>query len=89
MPLSAKLSPRLRKAILQRPTDRLIRGLVEISPSADSVALRQNLQSAGAEICSWSAGAHVLTIAIPASRLVELDAVDDVIYVEADDKFTR
>jgi hypothetical protein len=85
--VSSKFSPRLRKLLLKPDEGGRLRGLLEISPAADKIALRRDLERAGANIQSWSDEGHLVSIEIPLARVAELDGIDDVTYVEAIEPF--
>jgi hypothetical protein len=89
MSLGSKLSPRLRKAALQKPGETVVRTLVEVAPGTDEDALIRALASLGAEIRTRSEQAHLLTIDIPVSRLHELESVKGIVYVEADERYRQ
>ena len=63
------------------------RQFIEVAPGADPDSLRRRLEAVGAEIHSWSEQARIITIEIPVKRLRELDALDDVVYVDASEPF--
>jgi hypothetical protein len=65
-----------------------VRALAEISPDADPTALRHALEAAGADIRTWSVETHLVSIEIPITRLVELNGIGAVVYVEAVDQYT-
>ena len=85
--MSPKFSPKMRKALIGGNGNASVNGLVEISPAADKVVLRQQLEKAGARIEAWSEQGRTVSITIPAGRLLELDALDDVVYVETSGRY--
>jgi len=89
MNLGSKFSPKLRKALLREPGDTVVRGLIEIAPGTDADALSRELTSLGAEVCSRSEQARLITVDISLSRLQKLDALSAVLYVEADEMYRR
>lgn len=83
----SKLSPKLRKTVMKSAGETIVRGLVELVPGADIDALSRALTALGAEIRTHSEQARTLTIDIPASRLPELNSVEGILYVEADERY--
>lgn len=84
----SKFSPQLRKALLTARHGESVRGLAEISPLADRAVLARKLEACGADVESWSEQGRMVGISIPVDRASELDAIDDVIYVEAAGRYT-
>lgn len=84
---SAKLSPKLRRSLLSGDSERIVSGIIEVAPGADPDRLRRRLEAVGAAIRSWPDQARIVTIEIPVKRLRELDALDDVVYVDASEPY--
>lgn len=90
---TARLSPRMgaraKKAVLAgRPGD-TVRGILEISPTADSCALEDRLARLGARVRSWSPTMHHVTVEAPVARLSSLVDLEDVVYFEAESTFSQ
>lgn len=89
MKLSGKFSPKLRRIISSCPAgNNVVRGLLQVAPSANASALRVRLESMGAEIQSWPDHGRLVTVLMPTSRLLELGDVDEVVYVEGGDRYS-
>jgi hypothetical protein len=88
MKLLGKFSPRLRRIISATKGDNFVRGLLQVSPSANTARLRVRLESIGAEIQSWPDHSRLITIRIPSSKLAELQNVDEIVYVEGGDRYS-
>lgn len=84
---SAKLSPKLRRHVLSGDQHRTVSGIAQVAPGADWDALRLRLEAVGADVNSWSRQAGIITLTIPVGRLQELDAVDEIVYVEASEPY--
>ena len=89
MSFDSKLSPKLRKAVMKSAGETIVRSLVELVPGADLDALARALTSLGAEIRARSEQGHTVTIDIPVSRLPELNSLDGIMYVEADERYRQ
>lgn len=76
-----------REAAISRE-GKLVHGLVQVSPYANTAALRMRLEALGAEIESWPDKQHMVAVRIPSSKLIELGNVDDVVYVEGGDQYS-
>lgn len=87
MKLSAKLSPTLRRHALSGDDHRTVSGIAQVAPGADWDMLLLRLKAAGADGDSWSQQAGIITLTIPVNRLQELDAVDEIVYVEASEPY--
>ena len=87
MKLSAKLSPKLHRHALSGDDHRTVSGIAQVAPGADCDMLRLRLKAAGADVDSWSQQAGIITLTIPVNRLQELDAVDEIVYVEASEPY--
>jgi hypothetical protein len=87
MRMPTKLSPKIRRTIHSSPEGTMVRGLLQVSPSANPPALRRRLESLGAEIQSWPEHGRTMTVCIPTSSLIELGDVDEVVYVEGGDRY--
>ena len=88
MRLSPKFSPKLRRTLLN-PSAGLVRSLVELSPSADEEHFRNQMEPLGAQVRSFSEQGRVATVDIPGEHLSELGDLDEVVYVEAGEIYSR
>jgi hypothetical protein len=87
--LPKNLGPRAKREALLGLEGQMVLCEVELASSASRSALDANLQSLGVEVRSWNESARLLTIALPATKLIDLAALDKVVYVEVAQPYTQ
>jgi hypothetical protein len=81
--LPDRLSPRAKRAFLGVPRGERVRVLLNVSASANLPALKQALESLGADVTSMSAETHSVGAAIFSETLPKVASMREVTYVDA------
>ena len=85
--LTKRLSPKAKRLYLQATPGEQVACLIQISPTADTEALRHDLETHGAVIRSWMDFEHLVTVEVDATQLTEVAELDGVIYLEAGERY--
>jgi hypothetical protein len=85
--LPQNLSPKARKRLLTAGAGDVSRALVQVAPTADPAELGRQVTALGGTVHSWLDETSLLSLELPTSRLVELAALDGVVYVETGEPY--
>ena len=86
--LPRNLGSRAKREVLRSSAGQIVLCVAELAPNTTPTTLDIELQSLEVTVRSWNATTRLLTVELPAARLVDLAALNGVVYVELAQQYT-
>jgi hypothetical protein len=86
--LPSNLGPRAKREFLRALPNQTILCTAELAANANPERLEPELSTLDATISSWDETTRLLVLELPAARLVDLAALDGVVYVELAQRYS-
>ncbi len=86
--LPRNLGSRAKREVLRSSEGQIVLCVAELAPNTTPKALELELQALEVKVRSWSATTRLLTVELPAARLVDLAALNGVVYVDLAQQYT-
>ncbi len=86
--LPRNLGPRAKHQLICNSAKQNVLCTVEIASNLTPTAIKEDLNALEVTIRYWSSTTHLLTVELPANRLLDLAVLKDIIFVELAQQYT-